>query len=362
MAHKSRLFRYTCSILNIFILNTFIKSTTQTENNSDENYDFNGVDKAYLERLELRANRTGGNYKYVKIGDHGGIFIQTDSAGNELTYGIHENELQLVQVSTDSDDDTRSEYAVFEGDMLIPISENGLEDIDKKRGALNAISQPQKKWPKDAKTGLVEVPYTFGDAYNQTSVKTMTDGMKAISKFTCVTPVPRSNQDNYIKIINMTTCASMVGMHRGKNDIFLNEPRCMSKGVVTHEFLHAIGFQHEQSRSDRDDYVDVIYSNIMKTGNFRLNFNRHKGTTNYVIYDYYSIMHYPPISWSRKPYLQTIVPKKYPIPEIGQRARMSPYDIEEVKMLYRLWERGELGGCFKSSSPIQQFSNILRTL
>ena len=80
--------------------------------------------------------------------------------------------------------------------------------------------------------------------------------------------------------------------------------------------------------------VSTFAQQKLVTGNFRLNFNRHKGTTNYVIYDYYSVMHYPPISWSRKPYLKTVVPKKYPIPEIGQRSRMSPYDIEEVKMLY----------------------------
>ena len=45
-------------------------------------------------------------------------------------------------------------------------------------------------------------------------------------------------------------------------------------------------------------------------------------------------MHYPRSSWGKKPYLQTIVPKVFPVPKIGQRTRLSPHDIEEVRTLY----------------------------
>ena len=58
-------------------------------------------------------------------------------------------------------------------------------------------------------------------------------------------------------------CSSYVGRTANlKQSVSLSVPGCMSKGVALHELMHTLGFEHEHSRSDRDEYIKVIGENI----------------------------------------------------------------------------------------------------
>ena len=64
-------------------------------------------------------------------------------------------------------------------------------------------------------------------------------------------------------------------------------------GVVVHELAHALGFWHEQSRTDRDEHVRIIQANIhpLMMRNFR-KYSHQLTDPLGVEYDYGSIMHY----------------------------------------------------------------------
>jgi len=111
---------------------------------------------------------------------------------------------------------------------------------------------------------------------------------------------------------------------------------CRSRGIIQHEFMHALGFYHMQSRSDRDNYVTIHENNIK--GGQRMNFHKfspsaikHFGLP----FDYASIMMYKGTAMSRPRGAMTIEAKdKSKQKVMGQRRGPSAQDVKMIRIAY----------------------------
>lgn len=180
--------------------------------------------------------------------------------------------------------------------------------------------------------------------------------MKAIADYhrlTCLRFVPHKGQRDYIVIQSQNTgCWSSVGRLGGRQEVNLQAPGCVSKkGTVLHELLHAIGFMHEQSRPDRDSFVNILYQNI-KPG-AELNFKKAdpKNTDDFsVAYDYNSVMHYSAYAFSKNQ--QKTIEPKFGTAQMGQREGLSRSDVKKVNKMYSCKKEepqsGWLGNIFQN--------------
>jgi len=88
-------------------------------------------------------------------------------------------------------------------------------------------------------------------------VRAAMDELESISD---VTFVPRTEELHYLYIIEDGGNWSYVGMVRGPQELSIYNWNY--KYIIIHELMHALGLFHEQSRTDRDDYIEIHYENI----------------------------------------------------------------------------------------------------
>uniref|UniRef100_A0A3Q3FXK0 Metalloendopeptidase n=2 Tax=Labrus bergylta TaxID=56723 RepID=A0A3Q3FXK0_9LABR len=209
---------------------------------------------------------------------------------------------------------------LLEGDLLAP----------KTRNAMMCWSQ-SCLWKKTS-NGLVMIPFTVNSQFTSGESKKIRRAMKGFHRKTCLRFVPRKNEYDYISIENKAGCFSNLGRTGGRQVLSLNRQGCLYHGIIQHEINHALGFQHEQSRSDRDNYVRINWENIdpQMAGNF------HRESTNNLNtpYDYSSIMHYGRTAFSIQYGKDSITPIPDPNVQIGQRKGMSYWDIMRINLLY----------------------------
>ncbi|XP_032894457.1 low choriolytic enzyme-like [Amblyraja radiata] len=200
------------------------------------------------------------------------------------------------------------------------------------KNAIKCLRGPKScLWPR-SRDGNVYIPYTLDTYFTKEHQKIIYNAMQEFDDLTCIKFVYRRHQINYIKIIAGDGCWSNIGYNGRIQVTSLQRYGCTIRGIIQHELLHTIGFNHEQNRSDRDTYVTILLDKVIEEA--RYNFIKLNTNNLGMPYDYNSVMHYGRYAFSKDGQSSTIVPKPDPQTTIGQRFGMSTLDINKVNKLY----------------------------
>ncbi|KAH7976654.1 hypothetical protein HPB52_017511 [Rhipicephalus sanguineus] len=130
-------------------------------------------------------------------------------------------------------------------------------------------------------------------------------------------------------------CNSIVGRAGGAQEVSLGT-HCLYQGTIAHELMHAAGFDHEHSRSDRDEYIDVFTKNVEPENVEQ--FEKLAPWKNRLLtpFDMDSIMLYGSATFARKPGLVTMLAKDGSrLKEVHQKRGLSASDVRRINMLYQ---------------------------
>ncbi|XP_074945819.1 meprin A subunit alpha-like [Phalacrocorax aristotelis] len=205
---------------------------------------------------------------------------------------------------------------LFQGDILLSQNQR------------NALRDETYRWK-------FPIPYILGDNLDLNAKGVILQAFEMFRLKSCVDFKPYEGESTYIFFTKESGCWSMVGDLQTGQNLSIGVG-CDYRAIVEHELLHALGFYHEQSRMDRDDYVTIWWDEIIagQEHNF-LKYDDSYITDLNTPYDYESVMHYEPLSFNKNESIPTITAK---IPEfnniIGQRLDFSAIDVERLNRMY----------------------------
>jgi Astacin (Peptidase family M12A) len=179
-----------------------------------------------------------------------------------------------------------------------------------------------------------DIIFYFTHPVDQNQIDFLIREFGAIEEKTCIRFIPKTDEEDFIDIIDGGGCWSWLGRLGGRQELSMSRFGCFVTGTGSHEAIHALGYDHMHNSYDRDDYVDVIWENIAP--GMKYNFEKVDAnlTSNFnTSYDLLSIMHYP--HWAFSLYGDsTIVPhnKSY-LYEIGSKY-ISDGDFLRINNMY----------------------------
>lgn len=160
-----------------------------------------------------------------------------------------------------------------------------------------------------------EVIYTYHESINPSEQSVIESAMQHWQQHTCIRFRPRQASDYYFIRFRSDTpgCWSLVGRQPDRigqgQDVSIGQG-CANLNVVVHEIGHVLGFYHEQSRSDRDQHIEIVWSNVL--AGYALQFRKESDSNLNIPYDLTSTMQYPQWAFSKEIFEKSTIVAKNP--------------------------------------------------
>ncbi|XP_065079738.1 astacin-like [Ochlerotatus camptorhynchus] len=211
------------------------------------------------------------------------------------------------------------------------------EDLNE--NAVPLGSNQNIRWPNAV------VPYVITGSFSPAEVQAIQWTINHYAVNTCIRFVPHTTESVYLRIDNSESgCWSYVGRSTDNsyNLVNLQNPSCMETGTVAHEFMHALGFYHEFTRPDRDNWVKIDMKALDPQYQTQSFFDANFGKLSFaqtelynIPYNYGSVMHYS--KWGgavdyNRPVMNNLKP--WPYADFGNDTGLSTTDVMAVNYMY----------------------------
>jgi len=205
----------------------------------------------------------------------------------------------------------------------------------------SGLKDEKTRWPKAI------VPYFFETEFGEWEKKVYS-AMKEWMEKTCIRFTPKGSSlhkeaghPHNLRITGTGRgCSTHIGYGGYSAFVSLSiQGGCAHFGTSLHELGHSLGLAHEHQRIDRDKYLKINHDYVL--GGHEHNFLLDKKTSPMGIpYDYCSIMHYGPYSFSKyqtsRPTMLTKDPNyQFAIGKPNTRKGLSFYDAKVINLMYK---------------------------
>ncbi len=235
--------------------------------------------------LTISAGCRVGNYLQERAWN---LLEQPLTRPQQLTYFDRQYTVEL-----------RGTYIVAEGDILIgevrPENAAKFREISNPtQDTLHSLGRIRRTprsyvWPD----GLV--PFVFDEGFSENRKQEILDAMNVWQGQVLLNFKTRSVEGDYIQFqegASGTGCFSDLGRIGGRQIVSV-ESACFDRGALAHVIGHALGFEHEHTRPDRDAYLEV--STDLLRSDYKTQFQKRPSSGLHVAdFDASSLMMYSP--------------------------------------------------------------------